>query len=117
MKVVYIAGKVTGDPGYKIKFAKAAVAIERMGYTAMNPAVLPEGLEHDVAMKICLSMLSASYAICLLDDWVQSMGARREFRHAKELGIPIFTLEYSPAMKAMKERESDEWAIELEEMP
>lgn len=41
---VYIAGKITGDPEYRMKFRRAARALETMGNVALNPATLPEGL-------------------------------------------------------------------------
>ena len=42
---VYIAGKITGDPNYKGKFAAEAEKIRAAGHIAMNPAELPEGME------------------------------------------------------------------------
>ena len=42
---VYIAGKITGDPNYKGKFAAEAEKIRAAGHIALNPAELPEGME------------------------------------------------------------------------
>ena len=39
---VYIAGKITGDPGYREKFRKAAEELGKWGNTALSPAELPE---------------------------------------------------------------------------
>lgn len=41
---VYLAGKITGDPNYREKFAAAAKKLEeRAGVTVISPAVTPEG--------------------------------------------------------------------------
>ena len=43
---VYLAGKITGDPNYREKFAAAAKKLEeRAGVTVISPAVTPEGLK------------------------------------------------------------------------
>lgn len=43
---VYLAGKITGDPNYREKFAEAAKKLEeRAGVTVISPAVTPEGLK------------------------------------------------------------------------
>lgn len=36
---IYIAGKITGDPYYKAKFARAAADIADAGHTPINPAI------------------------------------------------------------------------------
>lgn len=38
---IYIAGKITGDPYYKAKFARAAADIADAGHTPINPAMQP----------------------------------------------------------------------------
>ena len=40
---IYIAGKITGDKGYREKFAAVEAALWAQGFTVINPAVLPEG--------------------------------------------------------------------------
>ena len=42
---VYIAGKITGDPGYRDKFAAAEIQLGWQGHTVLNPAELPGGHE------------------------------------------------------------------------
>lgn len=52
---VYLAGKITGDPNYREKFAAAAKKLEeRAGVTVISPAVTPEGLKK---VTICASAL------------------------------------------------------------
>ena len=84
MKRVYIAGKITGDPNYREKFAKAEKELRDMGYTLiMNPAVLPEGFTWDDYMNITLAMLSACNTIYLIDGWEDSRGAQIEAGYAE----------------------------------
>ena len=42
MKKVYIAGKITGDAGYREKFAAAERKLRGEGYIVLSPAVLPD---------------------------------------------------------------------------
>lgn len=42
---IYIAGKITGDPNYKDKFANMESELLKMpGTVIINPAKLPQGL-------------------------------------------------------------------------
>ena len=72
---VYIAGKITGDPGYKEKFGEVAEELERQGHIVLNPAELPEGMETADYMRICLAMLDCADAVMFLPDWTESKGA------------------------------------------
>lgn len=50
---VYLAGKITGDPNYREKFAAAAKKLEEQaGVTVISPAVTPEGLKKADYMRI-----------------------------------------------------------------
>lgn len=80
--IAYIAGKITGDPDYVYKFADAQMVLEYMGYTVLNPATLPLGLEYEQYMNIDMEMLNAADTLCLLPDWKESNGAKREKRMA-----------------------------------
>lgn len=83
---IYITGKITGDPNYKAKFARAEEKLKAAGHVVMNPAILPDGFEYDEYMRICLVMLDVCDAIYLLTDWKQSEGARKEYNHAMWVG-------------------------------
>ena len=82
---IYIAGKITGDPNYKRKFAKAAKCLSKT-HTVMNPAILPDGFEFEEYMKICKSMIDVCDAVYFLPDWKQSTGAQEEYLYALSLG-------------------------------
>lgn len=82
MTVVYLAGKIDGDPNYKEKFRKAAEQLESRGYIVLNPATLPEGMSKEKYMPICLAMLNQADIILLLSDYEESPGARIELNYA-----------------------------------
>ena len=76
--IVYLAGRITGDGGYREKFAAAEMVLRELGHIVLNPATLPDGLEYESYMAIGNQMLLSSDAICLLPDWKNSAGAQRE---------------------------------------
>ena len=86
---VYLAGKITGDPGYRAKFRAARERVEWMGHIALDPSVLPEGMETADYMRICTAMLDSADAIGLLRDWADSPGAKCEMALAQYLGKRI----------------------------
>lgn len=86
---VYLAGKITGDPGYRAKFREARERVEWMGHIALDPSVLPEGMETADYMRICTAMLDSADAIGLLRDWADSPGAKCEMDLAQYLGKRI----------------------------
>lgn len=82
MKKVYIAGKITGDPSYRSKFRAAQRKFEREGYKAMNPAALPRDFPYECYFPICRAMIDSCEYFCLLCDWTESQGAKRELIYA-----------------------------------
>lgn len=83
---VYIAGRITGDPNYREKFAKVEAELTKQGYLVMNPAVLPEGFDYGDYMAITGSMQRSCGTIYMLEDWEASVGARIEHTMAEALG-------------------------------
>ena len=81
---VYIAGKITGNPNYKEQFEKTEAMLKEQGHTTMNPAILPDGFDHHEYMKICFSMIDVCQAVYFQPTWVDSIGARMEYRYARE---------------------------------
>lgn len=79
---VYIAGKITGDPGYKEKFAAAVEYVEKnMEAVALSPAVLPGTMTKADYMHICFAMLDSADIALFLPDWEESPGARLEMQY------------------------------------
>lgn len=89
MKRIYIAGKITGDPDYREKFARLAAYFEGIGHTVLNPAILPEGMTPLEYMSICLQMMYASDEVVFFPDWTDSKGAQIEHALAEYCGIPV----------------------------
>lgn len=93
-KTIYIAGKITGDPNYKEKFAAAQKRLEAAGYIVLSPAVLPSvGFEYEAYMRMSRAMLRECDEICMLPDWKESRGAMEEYLYAQrfEKGICYLT--------------------------
>ena len=89
---IFISGKITGLPREEVveKFAKAQAELEALGYTVLNPTILPpEGFEHSDYMHICKAMIDCCEAVFLLQNWQNSRGARQEKIYAENAGKKI----------------------------
>ena len=79
---IYIAGKVTGDPCYKMKFEAGVRHLEGLGWKRkeiVNPAQLIDGDTPWLkAMWKCLKLMRKCGLVALLPDWRESRGARIE---------------------------------------
>lgn len=80
---IFISGKITGNPNYRIKFNQAASLLNSRGYIVLNPALLPFGMTNEEYMKIGFSMLECCDCIYMLKDWKDSVGAKLEHQYAK----------------------------------
>ena len=85
---IYLSGKITGDPDYKAKFAKAEqITKERIeNCVIINPSIMPEGLTQADYMRISLAMLDSCDTVLLLDNWQDSEGAKVEKVYADKVG-------------------------------
>ncbi len=75
---LYIAGKITGDPDYKAKFAEAQREFEKQGYTVLNPCWMPQGLQPADYMRMCFAMIDTADVVAFLPGFSNSPGARLE---------------------------------------
>lgn len=57
MRVIYLAGPITGKPDYQFAFDAAAFALRAQGWIVLNPVELPKGLTEPAYMDICLAMV------------------------------------------------------------
>lgn len=89
---VYIAGKITGDDEYYLKFTERAECLEDSFDVVLNPAQLPEGMKPADYMRICLAMIDTADAVIFLPDWNQSEGAKLEHQYCTYIGKPILYL-------------------------
>lgn len=87
--IYYIAGKVRGLSDYRKYFKAAEMKLQSEGHIVLNPASLPEGLNPQAYMKICLPMLDAANGIYMLSNWSESEGANIELNYAKMQGKMI----------------------------
>lgn len=90
MRVIYIAGPITGRPNYQFAFDSAALALRAKGWIVLNPVELPQGLTEPAYMDICLAMVRHCDAVLMLDGWEDSTGASCEQTYARKLGKDRF---------------------------
>ena len=83
---LYIAGKITGDPDYKAKFAEAQREFEKQGYTVLSPACMPEGMLPADYMRICFAMIDTVDVVVFLPGFRRSPGARLEAEYCLYTG-------------------------------
>lgn len=90
---IYLAGKISGDPDYKKKFAENARRLEeRAGVTVISPAVMPEGLSKADYMRVCLAMLDSADEAAFLPDWEDSPGAKLEMQWCLYTGKQVIII-------------------------
>lgn len=112
--IVYLAGKITGDPEYRAKFAAAkewllaekeleeAVLglLKASPYptadVVLNPAELPGDWPKSAYMDVCLAMLRKADMAVFLPDWRESNGARLERDYCRYQGIPTWEMPDPP---------------------
>jgi len=79
--IVFISGSITNDKNYKQKFAALEQKLVSKGCIVLNPAVIPEGMEHDAYMPIYYAMIDQSETVVFMQDWRISDGAKMEMIH------------------------------------
>ena len=80
---VYISGAMANRPDtYKQEFERVEKVLKKHGHVVINPAVLPEGLDHAKYMPICLAMVDSADIVFMLKGWGNSYGARLEHDYA-----------------------------------
>ena len=93
-KKVYISGKMSGleEEEFKAIFKEAENELIEKGYEVINPCEI-DYIPEDYAgqLLIALGELAKCDAIYLLDNWVESNGARCEYWFAKGMGLEIIT--------------------------
>lgn len=88
---ICIAGKITGNPGYRREFGAWARKFREDGHIVMNPASLPEGMEPSDYMRICFAMVDSADVVFMIPGWQDSRGARMEWNYARYIGKQILT--------------------------
>jgi hypothetical protein len=81
--VVFIAGPMSGHQDYnRAEFDAEASVLSDQGFTVLNPAILPDGLEHQQYLAITLAMLEQADSVFLLDGWEKAGAQCRNFSGA-----------------------------------
>ena len=93
--IIYLAGKITGNPEYRQQFAAAKAELEAKGHIVLNPAEPPEGMSKAAYMRICFAMIDVADEIRAIPNWYNSPGARVETAYAEYIGTPICVAEYA----------------------
>jgi hypothetical protein len=88
---VYLSGPITGTNDFMDRFASAEKILVKIGCEVVNPAEinshLPEGTAWQTYMGESLKLLCGCDAICMLDNWEVSKGARIEHDVAEKMGM------------------------------
>lgn len=89
---VYVSGPMTGLPDLNFPaFRAAADRLRAMGHDVVDPSTLgePDGWCWEDFLRRDLRHLLDCDAICLLDGWWKSRGARLEQHVAAKLGYTV----------------------------
>lgn len=90
MAKIYIAGPMSGLPNFnRDAFNAEAHRLLGLGHVALNPAILPDGLEQHEYIAICIEMVKMADQLVMLPGWERSAGARAEHSLAIKLGKAI----------------------------
>lgn len=81
-KTVFLCGAISADKNYLDKFYGAETKLTALGYTVLDPIMLPAKLDYDVWLRITFEMVEVADLIVLFDDWITSLRGRSEVRYA-----------------------------------
>lgn len=96
---IYIGGKITGDSDYKARFDTAAEEYRKKGYTVLNPACLPAGMQKTDYMRICFAMIDTADAAVFLPGYETSPGAQLELQYCFYIDKDVKLPEYKHGIK------------------
>lgn len=89
MNKVFISGKISGRLNYYEDFGEVEAYLRAEGNLVLNPAMLPENLEHDDYLRITFAMIDVAKCVYMMDGWHDSVGARMELEYAIAKGYPV----------------------------
>lgn len=89
---IYIAGKITGNPGAKQRFQELENSLLRGGHEPINPYKIGEiypNLNHEEIMHLCFAAIDICDAVLLQDNWKESPGACQEYGYSLAKGKEV----------------------------
>ena len=90
MPKIFISGPMSGLPNFnRDAFNLEAERLHALGHIALNPAILPDGLEQHEYMAVCIELVKMANQLVMLPGWERSAGARAEHALAIKLGKPV----------------------------
>lgn len=91
-KKIYIAGKITGLAAEEAikNFNEAEDKLMQQGAITFNPTCLPEGLEWEDYLHICLAAIDRCDGVYMLGNWYESKGAQIEHQYAIDTGKELY---------------------------
>lgn len=96
---LYVAGKISGEVGYRVKFAQACTEVATLGHVAVNPCELHTNCDHPLdhskeswqrIMKCDIRAMLDCDGVYALKDWQDSKGATIEVNLARALKMEVF---------------------------
>jgi hypothetical protein len=95
IKILYIAGPITGIRDYRQRFAEAREDLLDAGYEVLDPTTIagPSDASWEWWMRRTITMLCRADGVALLDGWSNSRGARIELDLARNLEMTASSLE------------------------
>ncbi len=94
---IYIAGQITGNPGYREDFQKAVDYYSGSdAWEVLNPAILPEGMRAEDYMRICFAMIFSADVVAFLPNAGKSRVAILEHELCCYIGKKFIFLEEVP---------------------
>lgn len=91
-KVIFVSGPITGVKNYWEAFEAAEQMLESLGYIALTPSRLPQGLTNAQYSRICMAMIDSADAVVFLPGWDTSQGSQLEANYCRYGDIPCVEL-------------------------
>lgn len=94
MEKIYISGQITGlsPEVYENMFSEAEAMLEGLGFIPVNPLKngLPGNSSWEQHMGKDIELMLGCSSMYLLDNWINSKGAKIELAVAMQCGLIIF---------------------------